>query len=86
VAETRKRLLAAARYLALAQVASEEAETLRIRTTSADLSDQERLLQRVAHLRRIVVPRPRVRRLRRLEEGQDVLRTRGRPRGEQVMV
>ena len=32
------------------------------------------------------VTRARVRRLRRLEEGQDVLRARGGPRGEQVMV
>ena len=32
------------------------------------------------------VTRPRVRRLRRLEQVQDVLRTRGRPRGEKVMV
>jgi hypothetical protein len=32
------------------------------------------------------VTRPRVRRLRRLKEVQDVLRTRSRPQGEQVMV
>jgi hypothetical protein len=32
------------------------------------------------------VTRPRVRRLRRFKEVQDVLRTHGRPQGEQVMV
>jgi transposase len=54
VAQTRQRLLDAAEPFAAEPVAAERAHALAIRTASADLSDEERLLQRVAHLRQIV--------------------------------
>ena len=54
IAQTRERLLSAAQPFAVEQVAAERAHALAIRTVSADLSDEERLLQRVTHLRQIV--------------------------------
>lgn len=54
VAETRARLLAAAQPLDPERVAQEEAQAASVRTLTADLSDEERLLQRVNHLRQIV--------------------------------
>lgn len=54
VAQTRQRLLAAAEPFAAESVAAERAHAQAIRTATADLSDAERLLQRVAHLRQIV--------------------------------
>jgi transposase len=54
VAQTRQRLLDAAQPFAAEPVAAERAHALAIRTATADLSDAERLLQRVAHLRQIV--------------------------------
>lgn len=54
VAQTRTELLEAARALAPDRVALEEAEAARVRTSTADLPDPERLLHRVNHLRRIV--------------------------------
>lgn len=54
VAQTRQRLLDAAEPFAAEPVAAERAHALAIRTATADLSDEERLLQRVAHLRQIV--------------------------------
>ena len=55
VAETRRQLLAAVRPYAPERVAEAEARAASIRTTTADLSGEERLLQRVTHLRSIVV-------------------------------
>jgi len=54
VAETRERLLEAARPFAPEYVAQAEAQAARVRTITADLSDAKRLLQRVNHLRQIV--------------------------------
>lgn len=54
VAETRQQLLAAVRPYAPERVAQEEARAASIQTTTADLSGEERLLQRVTHLRSIV--------------------------------
>ena len=54
VAQIRAQLLEAARPLAPERVAREEAEAARVRASTADLPDQERLLHRVAHLRAIV--------------------------------
>jgi transposase len=54
VAQTRDRLLEAARPLAPDRVAQEEAEAARVRSSTADLRDEERLLHRVTHLRAIV--------------------------------
>lgn len=54
IAQIRERLLEAAQPFAAEQVAAERAHALAIRTVSADLSDEERLLQRVTHLRQIV--------------------------------
>jgi transposase len=54
VAQTRQRLLDAAEPFAAEPVAAERAHVLAIRTATADLSDEERLLQRVGHLRQIV--------------------------------
>jgi transposase len=51
VAQTRQRLLAALRPWAAARVATEEQQAEAIRAATADLSGEERLLQRVAHLR-----------------------------------
>lgn len=54
VAQTRQRLLAAARPYAPDRVAAEEAEVARVRQATADLKDLDRLAHRVAHLRAIV--------------------------------
>jgi IS5 family transposase len=54
VAQTRQRVLDAVRPYAPERVATEEARAEVIRTTTADLSGEERLLQRVTHLREIV--------------------------------
>jgi transposase len=54
VAQTRPRLLDAAEPCAAEVVVAERAHALVIRTAPADLSDEERLLPRVAHLRQIV--------------------------------
>lgn len=54
VAQTRQRLLSTAEPFAAEQVAAERAHALAIRTATTDLSDQERLLARVTHLRQIV--------------------------------
>jgi transposase len=54
VAQTRQRLLDAAAPFAADQVAAEQAHALAIRAATVDLTDAERLLQRVTHLRQIV--------------------------------
>ena len=54
VAQTRERLLRSAKPYAKEQVAVEEQRAEEIRKVTADLSDIERLWQRVEHLRRIV--------------------------------
>jgi transposase len=54
VAQTRERVLAAVRPYAPERVAAEEAQAGVIRTATADLPGDERLLQRVTHLRTIV--------------------------------
>jgi transposase/DnaJ-domain-containing protein 1 len=54
VAQTREQLLEAARPYAPDRVAQEEAEAVRVRTSTAGLPDQERLLHRVTHLRAMV--------------------------------
>jgi transposase len=54
VAQTRQRLLDAARPHAPEQVAADEAEAELVRQATADLPDMERLVARVAHLRAIV--------------------------------
>lgn len=54
VGETRQRVLEAARPFAPERVSAEEAEAERIRSATADLSDQQRLLYRLEHLRRII--------------------------------
>jgi transposase len=54
VAQTRQCLLDAAEPFAPERVAAERAHALAIRTATSDLSDEERLLQRVAQLRQIV--------------------------------
>jgi transposase len=54
VADTRRHLLAAVRPYAPERVAEEEVRAASIHTTTADLSGEERLLQRVTHLRSIV--------------------------------
>src|SRR6266498_5031354 len=54
VAQTRQRLLSTAEPFAPDQVAAERAQALAIRTATSDLSDEERLLARVTHLRQIV--------------------------------
>jgi transposase len=54
LAQTREELLAALRPYAPERVAEEEARAASIRTTTADLSGKERMLQRVTHLRSIV--------------------------------
>lgn len=54
VAQVRQKLLESARPYAAQQVAEAEGEVVRIRQATVDLKDSERLLQRVAHLRRIV--------------------------------
>jgi transposase len=54
IAQVRQRLLSAAEPFAAERVTAEQAHALAIRTVTADLSDEERLLQRVTHLRQIV--------------------------------
>ena len=54
VAQVRQKLLESARPYAAQRVAEAEGEVVRIRQATADLKDSERLVQRVAHLRRIV--------------------------------
>lgn len=54
VAQTRQRLLDSARPYASRQVGEEEKKAEQIRQATADLKDDERLLQRVAHLQEIV--------------------------------
>jgi transposase len=54
LAETRRQLLAAVRPFASERVAQEEAQAASIHTTTGDLSGEERLVQRVTHLRSIV--------------------------------
>lgn len=54
VAETRQRVLDAARPFAPERVVAEEGQALQIRAVTADLTDNERLLQRVTQLRHIV--------------------------------
>ena len=54
VAQTRQRLLEAARRYAPDRVAAEEAEAARVVEATADLKDVDRLAHRVAHLRTIV--------------------------------
>jgi len=54
VSQTRERLLAALRPWAAERVVHEAQQVLVVRTATADLANEERLLQRVVHLRRIV--------------------------------
>lgn len=54
IAQTRQQLLDAAASHAAERAAAEQAHALAIRITTADLSDEERLLARVTHLRQIV--------------------------------
>ena len=54
VAQTRQRLLEAARPYAPERVAAEEVEAERLRQATADLTDVDRLAHRVAHLRAMV--------------------------------
>lgn len=54
IAQMRRRLLAMAEPFAPEQVAAERAQVLAIRMSTSDLSDEERLLARVTHLRQIV--------------------------------
>jgi len=54
VAQARDRLLAAARPYAPERVAAEEAQAAAVRSATADLSGEERLLHRVVHLRAVV--------------------------------
>ncbi len=55
VAEIRTRLLAAVRPYAAERVAAEEAQAASIHVTTADSSGEERLLQRVTHLRSLLL-------------------------------
>lgn len=54
VAETRDQLLKALRPYAAERVAAEEARAEQIRLCTADLKDEERLLERVTHLRSVL--------------------------------
>jgi transposase len=54
IAQTREQLLGRAEPFAADQVAAERAHALAIHTATTDLSDEERLLARVTHLRQIV--------------------------------
>jgi transposase len=54
IAQMRQRLLSTAEPFAPDQVAAERAHALAIRSTTTELSDEERLLARVTHLRQIV--------------------------------
>lgn len=55
IAQVRKRLLESSLRYAPEQVEQEQADIVLIRQATVDLSDRDRLLHRVAHLRRIVV-------------------------------
>jgi transposase len=55
VAQTRNRLLDAVEPFDPAWAAQQRAKALAIRTTTADLKDEERLLQRVTHLRYLLL-------------------------------
>jgi hypothetical protein len=55
VAQTRQQLLEAARPFAADEVAAHEARAQEVRQATADLKDDQRLWQRVEHLRQIVV-------------------------------
>jgi transposase len=55
VAQVRTKLLSSAQPYAPERVSAAEAEAERIRQVTADVKDEERLLQRVHHLRQIVV-------------------------------
>jgi transposase len=55
VAQTRDRLLDAAEPFDLPWVAGQRAKALAVRAATADLKDEERLLQRVTHLRCLVL-------------------------------
>lgn len=54
IAQVRQRLLDATQPFAAESVTAERAQALAIRSVTADLSDEERLLARVTHLRQIV--------------------------------
>src|SRR6185369_11800938 len=54
IAQMRQRLLATAEPFGPEHVGAERAHALAIRTATSDLSDEERLLARVTHLRQIV--------------------------------
>jgi transposase len=54
IAQMRQRLLSTAEPFAADQVAAERAHALAIRSATTDLSDEERLLALVTHLRQIV--------------------------------
>jgi transposase len=54
VSQTRRRLLGALRPWAPERVAEEEQKALTVRMATADLANEERLLQRVTHLRAVV--------------------------------
>jgi transposase len=54
VSQTRQRLLTALRPWAAERVAEEEQQALVVRTATSDLANEERLLQRVVHLRSVV--------------------------------
>ncbi len=54
VAQTREQLLTAAESFAAAEVAAHRAQVAVVRTATADLSEEQRLLARVTHLRELV--------------------------------
>jgi transposase len=54
VAQTREQLLTAAECFAASEVAAHRAHVEAVRTATADLKDEQRLLARVAHLRELV--------------------------------
>ena len=53
VAQTREQLLAAAECFAASEVAAQRTQVEAVRTASADLQDEQRLLARVTHLREL---------------------------------
>src|SRR5689334_8846464 len=55
VAQTREQLLTAAECFAASEVAAHRAQVAAVRTATADLSEEQRLLARVTHLRDLVV-------------------------------
>jgi hypothetical protein len=55
VAQTREQLLSAAECFAATEVAAHRAQVEVVRATTADLSEEQRLLARVTHLRELVV-------------------------------